>query len=759
MSKKVTESTPQKVGKLKKGTGEKPVLLDLAGIERGLSENFLKKTNGVAVEEFKGPNHTSGDEPESLLVVGDAEQEIKENGKNKPRRVSDKKEGDIPADVKKATIPAKIGQSNKRAVDKFEEKFSKNLVVDPETLEKAQNTFYKSLTKKIGPVHETEEERASELEELISFVKEHRNKMVKELEKHTGGFDAQEIEKKIGKAEKRISILDRARQAFLGEIELSKEEWAEAKKTKDEVLKRIAEVENISPEAVEETEGVSFYGPMKYLKQHLEFLQKQKKSLEKKKNPNEEKISALESQIAGTSWRIEALEKVHKNADADPEDITRAASVEKEVLERIAENKAKKITPEITQNTEAKVEQPSQPKSQIKIDTKPQAVIQEGNKVEEKNVPSGPSKEFSRPLKSSYEKALERSEKNKSEPATKKNYEIPVTQNENVLSSKEEIAGTEKAIASANTFDELLSVIEKIDGIQGTQKWFSKYALMGRINLVRAKEITTDYIPTSAGLRDKIGQLLEAEGSLIYKPLGFSNPINKNVSTEKIMENEEKKRTEEKTSENVAENAVKTVESEPLKTINNETNEQEDDLRKGAENIFNDRIEEILSEITPLRVAYGKQIKIKTQHEHNQTRIGGLMTRLFRPFSRKESSNEVDFGKSKKEYNTALDNLKNVLNDESLNSEALKMAVELGDRGLEIILEVKLKIFEQLTKTLLNEAQLIEDLKTEGLPEGHKKIKSRLEQLAKDYRKKGGKIIPDSKSDENIIGDNLESHA
>lgn len=167
-----------------------------------------------------------------------------------------------------------------------------------------------------------------------------------------------------------------------------------------------------------------------------------------------------------------------------------------------------------------------------------------------------------------------------------------------------------------------------------------------------------------------------------------------------------------------------------------ESKKEEGKLREEVQKIFNERIDEIYLKISSARVLYGKQIKIKTQHEHTQTRIGILKSKLFRPFTRKPNINNEEYEKAKNLYEESVNELKNCLSEESLDEKVLKKAFEIGDKGLEIVNEEKMKVKEVLrNKILLEEKTLIITLRIESLPKKDSDIINKFATLRKKMRR------------------------
>lgn len=68
-----------------------------------------------------------------------------------------------------------------------------------------------------------------------------------------------------------------------------------------------------------------------------------------------------------------------------------------------------------------------------------------------------------------------------------------------------------KQIKDARTMEELFSIIDSLDGVQGSQENFSSEQLKDIIQKVQNEELNTSYITRSYGLRDKVEELLNKE--------------------------------------------------------------------------------------------------------------------------------------------------------------------------------------------------------------------------------------------------------
>lgn len=69
-------------------------------------------------------------------------------------------------------------------------------------------------------------------------------------------------------------------------------------------------------------------------------------------------------------------------------------------------------------------------------------------------------------------------------------------------------------IESASSIDELLSLVDKSEGLQGSQDYFDREQLRRVIEGVRSGELTIDYVTRSGGLRQKVFDLLQIENQV-----------------------------------------------------------------------------------------------------------------------------------------------------------------------------------------------------------------------------------------------------
>jgi hypothetical protein len=195
-----------------------------------------------------------------------------------------------------------------------------------------------------------------------------------------------------------------------------------------------------------------------------------------------------------------------------------------------------------------------------------------------------------------------------------------------------------------------------------------------------------------------------------------------------------------------------------------ESLEKEVALRAEIQKIFGEKIKEASLMVSTSRPLYIQQIKTKTRHDHTQTNRSSLLSRLLGKSSEKKpSENIAKYEETKADYESNLNILKNILIDEKLTGEALKKASELGDSGLQILEEEKIKLQEILQRILITEAGAIIDAVGESLPEKDRKIVASLENLYIKNKENGGRSLlglkPIIDIGQNINNDNAQENA
>jgi hypothetical protein len=68
-----------------------------------------------------------------------------------------------------------------------------------------------------------------------------------------------------------------------------------------------------------------------------------------------------------------------------------------------------------------------------------------------------------------------------------------------------------KGVAEAKSFDELFDAIDMVDGVEGTQVYYTSRQLISIIEKVRNGEREVKSVTREAGLRNKVKELLEIE--------------------------------------------------------------------------------------------------------------------------------------------------------------------------------------------------------------------------------------------------------
>ena len=238
---------------------------------------------------------------------------------------------------------------------------------------------------------------------------------------------------------------------------------------------------------------------------------------------------------------------------------------------------------------------------------------------------------------------------------------------------------------------------------------------------MRAGEITIDYIPTfgEMNLRGMVSNFLNEEKILTTKPasqmkeeksreeiipetkIAAEEMPTENKTIEKSSALEEVKDTQENSGvlETESNTDMATQPATEMETESSELREKEDALRKVVNSLFREAMTIGFEKIKLSRATYGKQLKIETQHEHDQSRLSWFTKKLrMNSFTKKANANAEILKKAKDEYELNLDNFRNVINDQKILDELVVKSEGFGDRGLEIIAEEKAKLFEEIKK-------------------------------------------------------------
>ena len=487
-----------------------------------------------------------------------------------------------------------------------------------------------------------------------------------------------------------------------------------------------------------------------FVDEHRDSIIEKIKAENKNERPNIDRISELERKIAMADYRIKTLNKV-RIYFLNPSKENALTKQEWKESERVREEVRAKMAEEETNThpvTKVAIETKSKnnPVAKLIIETKPKgtptAKVVSEIKTQQGPIITKPTSETKkklqvetpRPLKTHYETAIERADKMNSDLLAKKSINSEPLKNLNTASEENTQEALIERIEKTKNFEELLSTIEKIDGLQSSDKWFSRHSLLGRINLVRAQEVSIDYIPMVAGLRKKVESLLGEEdiSSNVSEKSKSNILLNTEESTPPPLETEKIEMKVETKDTPATKTETATAKEEVVPTDKETQKEKEEAFRLEIRKIFEEKANIALKKLSISRASYGQQIRIKTQHEHTQTRIGSLMSKLLRPFSKKPSINTEEYERTKKEYEVDLDLFKTILNKEDLNSELLEKAGEFGDDGLKIIQEEKNKqLRASLLQILITEHKIITDYISDSLSEKDRSIVSRLMSLQK----------------------------
>lgn len=166
---------------------------------------------------------------------------------------------------------------------------------------------------------------------------------------------------------------------------------------------------------------------------------------------------------------------------------------ESDKVARVAENKKSRVKSE-TEKTQVKMPNPEDIEGKIFLSEEEEEVefqvdLPDSSSIEGKNLDFEKGR-----LKSSAEFAMEETDA------------VAAEYNEKKLKAED--------IESSKTIDELLSFVDKTEGLQGSQDYFDREQLRRVIEGVRSGELTIDYVTRSGGLRQKVFDLLQNENQV-----------------------------------------------------------------------------------------------------------------------------------------------------------------------------------------------------------------------------------------------------
>ncbi len=483
-----------------------------------------------------------------------------------------------------------------------------------------------------------------------------------------------------------------------------------------------------------------------YVESYRNSIIEKKEGEDKKSRPNIDKITEFERKLEKADYRIKMLNKARlafsskdgKNSLAE-EEWKEAKKVREEVHGRIAEELQEPIAfvkdykmsllesrnKEKDERKKTEIEGKVQ-KAEHRIEILENAhnfflYPSEGNLL---------SEEDWKELKEVRRDVMKRMKEIKSENI--------VTAPRNSDKERKEDSSIETSIEKAENFEELLSIIKTTNGMQGSTHWIPQDELLGRMYLVKSGRITPDYLPRV--LENKMEELLGNKKEIKASEKKEEKPPQINEAIQNLNKKEPEKVAPKAVKIPVVEKnptkpkeeeapVTKKVEEAP-KPVNEEAQGKIEALRAEIQKIFIEKIREASALVSASRAPYNQQIEIKTRHDYTQTNRSSIMAKLFRKPSEKKPSENIDeYEKTKADYEKNLEILKNILTNDGLQEEALKKAFELGDLGLKILEEEKIKLQEIVQKILLAERKALIDAKGKGLPERDRRTVESLEAL------------------------------
>ncbi len=339
----------------------------------------------------------------------------------------------------------------------------------------------------------------------------------------------------------------------------------------------------------------------------------------------------------------------------------------------------------------------------------------------------------SRPLRTSYEivsARLNGKEKNLVKKITNPSIDTNAEIREKIFPNKQE-GGLKEKISEATSFEDLIETINSIDGIQGSQKWFSKNSLLGRLHLVQVGEMTFDQIPLEGGLREKVMELQTKNGPLIYKPEEYSH---KNDMQTKNPLEEKAVVTPQKTERGPEADPRPETNAEKSSIPPEKKEDIEKEVREKINTLIGEKFTSSLNTLNAARKEYCYQLTKKTQHDNTQSKIGRLVASLqSMVFAKKPSENAAIFEKASEVYFLSIQAFIKCLNDKDLNDKLALLAGKENSKGVDIIREEKEKMWEPLIRQILVlEKKTICEAEEKSLPEKDRNMLDRMQIL---YRK------------------------
>jgi hypothetical protein len=570
-------------------------------------------------------------------------------------------------------------------------------------------------------------EKVHELNNLIGFVEKELNRFEEKKNRafSEGRADkAYELDSPIETLIYEIKMLNEARQAFLNpRNNMTKEDWNDASEVRDNVMGRMDEARNeeISKQKENSPEGME--KRVKKLNELITFVREHKNSLVTKMVTEKDKaeITRLRGLVDDASNRIKILEKAHTAfSSKDPKDALSPAEMEEvekvqnEVIARMkevsneAESRQEEISPE---DIEKRVK---------KLDVLLHFIRNHKNSLVTKmNLAETDKKEVER-LKSVI-------------PDMK--YRIDVLEN------------ARKAFLSKDPNDALTDE-------QTTEVENVRDEVINKMAEVATKSeeapVVTEKTEVRIPVTPKAPKATKKDVALEVPKVPV---VEEKVTTSKAPVVEEKIVAPEVPKVPVVEEKVESVKETP--EISKEDPEKEEALRNEIQNIYNERITSINENIEKSRKTYLFELKVKTQHEQTQSKIRRLMQELLgKAVGKKTNAQEENYLKAEKAYKDDINILKFILNDYPIKDELMDKSFKMGDRGLQILEEERVKVLtETVRQVLVSEKKAI--LEAIGSA-GSEKDRNTVNRLV-DLRNKNGVGLLGKMQD--LLGINQEENA
>lgn len=597
---------------------------------------------------------------------------------------------------------------------------------------KPQKITKPKLEPEIAPAIEEEKKRSvkekvQELNNLIGFVESEFARLDGKRRRalDEGRIDkAYELNSPIETLIYEIKMLNEARQAFLNpRNNMTKEDWNDASEVRDNVMGRMDEARNEEISKQKENSPEEREKRVKKLNELIPFVDEHRKSLAIRmlKEKDRTEVLRLQGLIAEDVKKMKILEKARSAfSSTNPKDALSPAELEE--VEKVRDEVVIMMK-EVPNEGEVKQEEisPEDIEKRVKkLDELISFVIKHKNLLFTKmSIPGTDEKEMKR-LKGLISDMT---------------YRINVFKN------------ARRAFLSKDPKDALTDdQTAEVEKVRDEVKERMEYAT--------AKSEEAPVVTKKAEVRIPVTPKAPKVEKKVVAPEAPKTPVaEEKVTTSNAPVLEEKIVAPEIPEVPAVEEKVAPTKETP--EISKEDPEKEEALRNEIQKAYKEMIDSINAKIEVSRKAYILELKVKTQHDQTQSKIGRLMYELLgRAVGKKTSAQEANYLAAEKAYKDDLNILKRILNEYAIQENLTEPAFQMGDRGLQILEEERTKVLtETVRQVLISEKKAI--LEAIGSA-GSEKDRNTVNRLV-DLRNKNGVGLLGKMQD--LLGINQEENA